>query len=156
MIKQRSLRPEEIDKIKQIDEGKSEYFFRDPDRPDARFVKAHGSVPPEVKRAQTRLRTARWRSELDRRKAPTLQQIGMSLAVALATTDRLAGLSDQEYGLLKRMVADLHARGFDVREALKTMRRLRNKLVDPADRNGEPTERTGMPIAIPGEAPLPF
>jgi len=155
--KSRSLRPEDVDKIAELTEAKRSYFFRDPDRPDGRFVKVFGRVPPEVRRAQGRLRTARWRSELDRKKAPTLHDIGMSMAVALATTSWANRITKLDYELWERTKLDLQSRGFSVGEAKKTLRKLRIKMLDPADRDGEESESCGPPIwNTDGEGKLPF
>src|SRR5260370_864504 len=77
-------------------------FYRDPDRPDSRYVKPCVRVPPEVKKAKARLRTARYRSDLDRKRRPTTHDIGMSMAVALATTSNLRGLTGAELDLFER------------------------------------------------------
>lgn len=55
------------------------------------------------------------------------------------------------------MQAALHhlkANGFDIAEARKTMRRLRMKLVDPADREGETSLSCAEPITRAGVGPL--
>jgi hypothetical protein len=147
MQQQRRPGPKDVDKaVAELDDMRTSVFFRDPDRADGRFVRDGRRRSVDVIRAQGRLRTARWRGELDRRKAATLEQIGKALCVALATTDRLEGLTDAEGSLLGRMIVDLKERGFDVVESMKTLRKLRNRLVDPADRQGEPTATTAAPI----------
>ncbi len=151
----RTLRQDDVDKIAEADDVRKSYFHRDPDRPDGRFVKQRARVSPEVRRAQGRLRTDRWRSDMDRRKAPTAEQIGMAMVVAMATSSNLRGLTRAELDLFERAFHDLKARGFDIKEAVRTMRRLRNRLVDPADRDGEPTE-SSVAFAAVGEPELPF
>lgn len=154
MVKlRRQLRPEDLDRIAEMDDAKGVYFQRDPDRPDSTFVKPRRRQPVEVRRAQQRLRTARWRSERDRRKAPTTEQVGMALAVALATTSWSDKLTSADYDLIRRALDDLQARGFSIEEAKKTMRRLRIKMVDPRERAGE--EGCGLPI-WQDERTLPF
>jgi hypothetical protein len=140
MAKLRTLNRDDVDRIAQLDSVRSATFFRDPDRPDSRYVRSRGPVPAEVRRAQGRLRTAHYRAELDRRKAPTTRDLGMALAVALATTPRLNTLTRSDFDLIRRALLDLQARGFDMAEARKTMRRLRSRLMDPADREGEADE----------------
>jgi hypothetical protein len=152
----RTLTTAEAAMVAEIEETKKTRFYRHPDRPDSRYVRSRVRVPPEVKRAKASLRTARYRSELDRAKRPTTHDIGMSLAVALATTNWQSLLTDADYDLLRRALLDLQARGFSRDGALKTLRSLRIRLVDPADRQGEPDENCGMPIPITGERPLPF
>lgn len=87
------LKQDDVDRILEMDSMRGTTFYRDPDRPDAAFVKSRSRVPEEVRRAQGRLRTARWRADMDRRKAPTALQIGMAMAVALATTNRQSDLT---------------------------------------------------------------
>ena len=151
----RQLTPEDVDRIAALNEACGTYFQRDPDRADNVFVKSRRRQPIEVSRAKARLRTARWRSEKDRRRAPTTAEVGMSLAVALATTSWSDKLTSLDYDLLKRALADLQARGFSIDEARKTLRRLRVKLVDPGDRAGEADESCGPPI-WEDERKLPF
>lgn len=151
----RQLTQEDVDRIAEMDSARGAYFQRDPDRPDSRFVKARRRQPVEVSRAKARLRTARWRSEKDRRRAPTVSEVGMSLAVALATSSWSDRLTSLDYDLLRRALDDLQARGFSVEETKKTMRRLRLRLVDPGDRQGEESEGCGPPIWDDGRK-LPF
>ncbi|MGY0571916.1 hypothetical protein ACTGJ9_013340 [Bradyrhizobium sp. RDM12] len=121
------------------------HFFRAPDRPESRFVKTSRRTPQEVKRAQGRMRTARWRADMDSRKAPTAQQVGLALAVALATTEGISQLSLQDMQLVQRALHHLRCNGFDIAEAKKTMRRLRRRLVDPLDRRSAQMEAGGEP-----------
>jgi hypothetical protein len=67
------------------------------------------------------------------------------LCVALVTSN-LNELTDCERSLIGRMLDDLRLRGFDLKESLQTLRRLRNRMMDPMDRQGEPTETTRPPI----------
>ena len=140
----RRLTQDDVDRIGQTNAVREAYFQRDPDRPDARFVKPRGRAPIEVRRAQQRLRTARWRSDMDRCKAPTLDQIGRSLAVALVTST-LDELTVAEARIIERALNDLKAREFDIDEAKVKLRRLRNKLVPAIDRRGEATA-DGLPF----------
>jgi hypothetical protein len=150
-----SLTQADVDLIHEMDEAKGVYSQRDPDRPDSRFVKPRRRQSVEVSRAKARLRTARWRSEKDRRRAPTVAEVGSALAVALATTSWSDKLTKLDYDLLTRALMDLEARGFSLDEAKKTMRRLRIRLVDPGDRAGEESEGCGAPIWDDGRQ-LPF
>lgn len=152
----RQLTPEDVDRIAEMDSARGAYFQRDPDRPDNVFVKPRRRRPVEVIRAQQRLRTARWRSEMDRRRAPTVSDVGMALATALATSSWSDMLTPADYDLIRRALVDLEARGFDPKEVRKTMRRLRLRLVDPGDRQGEESEGCGPPIWQDDERRLPF
>lgn len=141
------LRQDDVDKIAELDSVRSTMFYRDPDRPTPRFVKPGRRTPPEVRRAQGRMRTARWRSEMDRRRAPTAEQIGMAMVTALATTSRgQVDLTRDDRHLVQAALHHLVANGFDIDEAKRTMRRIRNRLVDPADREGEASESCSAPL----------
>ena len=157
----RRLTQDDVDRIAEMDVAKGTYFQRDPLRPDNAFAKRKKrSVPIEVKRAQGRMRTARWRSSLDKKRAPTVADVGMALAAAIATTNWSDKLTPADFILLSRALHDMDERGFDVKEAAQTLRRLRNRLVDPADRAGEESEIAGVggfPNAWEqGERRLPF
>lgn len=151
----RGLTPEDADRISEMDAAKGVYFQRDPERPDSRFVKPRRRQPIEVRKAQQRLRTARWRSEMDRRKAPTVAEVGMALAVALATTNWSDKLTSLDYDLIRRALNDLKARGYSIDEAKNTLRRLRVRMVDPGDRAGKADDSCEPPI-WQDERRLPF
>jgi hypothetical protein len=55
-------------------------------------------------------------------------------------------VSGKDWRLVGRALADLQSRAFDLAEVKASLRRLRNRMVDPADRNGEPGESDGEPI----------
>jgi hypothetical protein len=99
----------------------------------------------EVAKAQGRIRTAAWRNALDRRACPTTNQIAMALVKALVTS-RPEEITAADRGIVGKALVDLFARGFDLKEARAMLRRLRNRLVDPKDREGEPGESTSEPL----------
>ncbi len=140
-----------------IDETRKTEHWRDHDcRPEARAFRSRGRVPPEIVRAQTRLRTAHWRNQQDRRRAPDAREIGMSMLHALITS-RLSEITRSDKDLIARMLVDLDARGYSVVEAKATLRRMRNRYVDPGDRQGEPTEsRPALQFAGEANDDLPF
>lgn len=140
------LNEEEARRIAELDDVRATHFFRAPDRPDSRFVKSSRRVPIEVRRAQARMRTARWRSELDRRKAPTTRDVGMAMVIALSTMEHVGRLTEEDVNIVRRAFAYLEANGFAVEEAKALIRRMRLRLVDPADREGEESETRGPPI----------
>jgi hypothetical protein len=151
--------PDDVDRtVARLNEALKTEHWRNPDRPDATFIKNRGRRPPEIVRAQGRIRTASYRNALDRRCAPTTQQIAMALVTALVTT-RQSELTEADRGIVGRALVDLVARGFDLHEAKAMLRRLRNRLVDEADRAGEPGDSTAEPLAPSswGAAPkMPF
>lgn len=125
--------------VARIDETRVAEHFRNPDRPDARFVKPRRSQDPAIGRAKARARTAAWRVRLDQRRAASTTTIGMALVMALATAKR-SGMTGEDWSLVARAMADLQSRGFDLAEVKASLRRLRNRMVDPVDRKGEPGE----------------
>ncbi|MCA6098167.1 hypothetical protein [Bradyrhizobium australafricanum] len=149
------MKPEGIDRVvEQIDRTRREEHFRIPDRPDAQVFKPKKMgrrVPVEIVRAQTRLRSAAWRNRMDSRAAPDAREIGMALVHALITS-RLSELTWTDRDLLGRALMDLHARGYSVVEAKQTLRRMRNRCVDPGDR-----EAPALKVAVESpESELPF
>lgn len=136
----------EVDRIvARIDETRAAEHFRNPDRPNAKFIRRRRRQDPAIGRAKTRLRTADYRNRLDRRGAPSTAQIGMSLVVALVTAN-LGDLTEADRGLVGRALVDLQERGFSVAEAKDMLRRLRSRIVDPADRQEESADDSGHPI----------
>jgi hypothetical protein len=136
----KTLKPNDVDRIvEKLDETRVAEHWRNPDRPDARFVKKARSQPIEVVRAQGRIRSSHYRNKLDQRRAPTAYQVGMAMVCALVTSSP-SELTEADKGILGRALADLQGRGFSIIEAKNMLRRLRNRLVDPPDREGEPTE----------------
>jgi hypothetical protein len=143
------LSDDDVARIAELDDVRRTHFFRDPMRPDARFVKSSRRVPPEVKRAQGRMRTARYRAAMDQRKAPTVSEIGMAMVTALVTA-RLDELTSPDRQLVMRALHFIKANGWDVDEAKRTLRRMRMRLVDPLDRQSEESETCGPPIRPAG------
>jgi hypothetical protein len=87
--------------VQQLDETRRAEHWRNPDRPDARFVRSPGRQDPKISRAKTRIRTAHYRNRLDQRGAPSTYQIGMSLVCALVTA-RLDELTEVDRGIVGR------------------------------------------------------
>lgn len=135
----KSVKSDDVDLIvDQIDETRVAEHFRNPDRPSTRFIKPRRRQDPAIGRAKTRLRTAHYRSRLDQRCAPSTAEIGMALVVALVTSPSSSSMSRSDWNLVGRALADLQARGFDLREVKSTLRRLRGRMIDPADGGAEP------------------
>jgi hypothetical protein len=76
----------------------------------------------------------------------------MAIVHAMVTS-KLSLLTNDDRGILHAALLDLHARGFSLNEAKATLRRLRNKLVEPADRAGEPAESTSGATVTNAEHP---
>jgi hypothetical protein len=146
-------KPSDVDRIvAKIDETRIAEHWRNPDRPNAKFVKRRRQ-DPKITRAKTRVRTAHYRNRLDQRGAPSTAQVGMSLVVALVTAN-LDALTQEDRGIVRRALVDLQGRGFSVVEALNMLRRLRNRVVDPADREGASTGAPIEPSAWAGTSPI--
>jgi len=142
-----NLRPSDLDKIvEQIDKRKESEFWRDPDRPATVFVPLRQRQDPKIVKAKARARTAAWRNGLDRARRPEARDVGMSLVTALVTSANLLDMTETEVRFVTAALADLESRGFDRKETLKVLRRLRNRLVHPDDRRGESAESTGPSI----------
>jgi len=125
-----SAKTSEVDRIvAAIDDTRIAEHFRSTDRPDSRFVKPRRRQDPSIRRAKTRLRTAAYRNRLDQRRAASTAQIAMSLLVALLTSKRSL-LTDSDRDLIGRALSDLQERGFDLREVLDSLLRLRRRVVD--------------------------
>jgi hypothetical protein len=126
----------------------AELFFRNDDRPSTQFVPVRQRQDPEIRKAKAQARTAAWRMECDRRKRPEARDVGMALLLALVTSPDLLDMTGRELRFVGAALADLEARGFDREETKAVMRRLRNRMVDPGDRQGEESESTG-PAIVP-------
>lgn len=140
----RRLTQDDVAMISKIDNVTKSYFGRDVERPDNRFCKARGRMPIEVRRAKQRMRTARWRADMDRRKSPTIDEVGRALVEALVTSDRdkLMDRTGVEFDLVKRALVILRDRGYSIDETKETLRRRRDRLVHPGDRPDEDSEST--------------
>jgi hypothetical protein len=137
-MRQMNLEKAGIDAIVAVlDETRETEYFRNPDRPSGRFIQNRRWQDPEVSRAKARIRTAHWRNRMDARGAPTASQIGMAMVKSLVTS-RLDELTDAERSLIGRALVELQVRGFCIVETKNVLRKLRNRLVDEADRPGEP------------------
>ena len=138
------LKPEDVDRIvAKIDETRRAEHFRNPDRPSTMFLPVRQKQDPRIRQAKARARTAAWRNKCDRENRPEARDIGMALVTALATSPNLLNMTEPEVGFITAALADLDARGFDRAQTLRVLRRLRNRLLDPGDRQGEDSESTG-------------
>jgi hypothetical protein len=129
-----------------IDETRATEHFRNPDRPNGRAFRERQRQDPAITRAKTRLRTQHYRNRLDAKRVPTTYQLGAALVMALATADGRF-MSQADYHVVGRALADLQARGFDIAEVKESLRRMRNQMMDPADRSGEPDGNVGAPVS---------
>ncbi len=135
-----SVNQNEVDRIvARLNETRTTEHYRNHDRPDSRFVKPRRRQDPSIGRAKARIRTAYYRNRLDERGAASTHEIGMAMVMALVTSDA-ENMTKTDWNLVGRALADLQSRGFDLAEVKSTLRRLRNRMVDPADHDYESTE----------------
>jgi hypothetical protein len=142
------MRSEDVRRtVDRIDADRREHLFRMTDRPSTEFVPVRQRQHPDIVKAKAQARTAAWRMQGDRLGRPEARDIGMALVTALVTSDlsRLT-VESGETTFITSALADLAARGFDRKQTLLVLRRLRNRLVDPGDRQGEESETTGAAI----------
>jgi hypothetical protein len=141
-------KPSDLDRIvAQIDEARQAEHWRNPDRPNGQFVKRRRRQDPKIRRAKGRVRTAVWRNGLDRLGRPEARDIGMAMVAALVTSENLLDMTQAELRFVTAALANLENRGFARDQILQVLRRLRTRLVDPEDREGE---STGEPIGRSG------
>jgi hypothetical protein len=140
-----------------LDDTRETEYFRSESRPDGRFIQPRRWQDPAVSKAKARIRTARWRNRMDDRRAPTAQQVGVAMVRVLVTSS-MDELTRSDFDFIGRTLVELQVRGFSIEETKKTLRKIRNKLVDLADREGEHSDSTGEVIS-PGsmqDKRLPF
>jgi hypothetical protein len=113
--------------VREIDETRTAEHFRDPYRADARFSRRRQD--PEVAKAKARLRTAAWRAALDRRKRPTVSQVGVALAVAFAAHPDFFEIYRLEGSILQRALEHLESNGFSIAEAQDVLRQIRRRML---------------------------
>jgi hypothetical protein len=73
-----------------------------------------------------------------------------------ADLEAMLDRANPDFMLVQRTLLALEARGFDLAETKAMLRKLRNRYVDPADRQGEATESTGTPIWPKSWGPAPI
>jgi hypothetical protein len=122
--------------VDEIDLAKMQYFERNPDRPQGR-LRMSGRKPIEIKKAESRVRTAAWRKQNDGRKRPEAYHCAIqfldSVMVVIRATGR-EGLEDlrETEQAFQHALATLERRGYDKEQARAVFKRLmrRNKESD--------------------------
>jgi hypothetical protein len=117
--------------IEQIDEAKVAYFERNPDRPVGR-ARPRSRKPVEVLKAESRMRTAAWRKQLDDRRAPEAYHVALQFLLSTIDVARAAGfeVSDmpETKAAFKHSLDALEARGFDREQAMAVYKRLTRRV----------------------------
>jgi hypothetical protein len=113
--------------VEQIDAGKEAYFTRHPDGPQGR-VRPRSRKSAEILKAESRMRTAAWRADLDKRGRPESDTVALALLVCLIDVAREAGLDVADLPETKRafdkMFSVMAARGFQRNEVEAVVKRL--------------------------------
>jgi hypothetical protein len=113
--------------VAEIDQARAAYFERNPDRPQGR-VRARSRKPADVLKAESRMRTAAWRSQLDKLGRPESDQVALQFLVCLIDVAREAGheVADlpETRRAFDRMFAAMSERGFQRSEVEAVVRRM--------------------------------
>ena len=117
--------------VDRIDEAREQYFFRDPDRPQGR-VRARSKRPADVLKAESRMRTAAWRKQLDDRRAPESYHVALQFLLSTIDVARAAGFEAEDLPETRKAfdhaLDALEARGFDRQEARAVFKRLTRRV----------------------------
>lgn len=117
--------------VDQIDTARKAYFDRNPDRPIGR-ARARSKKPADVVKAESRLRTAAYRKQLDDRRAPEAYHVGIQFLLSTIQVAREAGFEADELPETKKAfdhaLDALEARGFDRQEARAVFKRLTRRV----------------------------
>ena len=101
----KSVNQNEVDRIvARLDETRAAEYYRNHERPDARFVKARRRQDPSIGRAKARIRTANYRNRCDERGAASTHEICMAMVVALVTASANS-LTRSDWNLVGRAIA---------------------------------------------------
>ena len=117
--------------VAEIDAARQQYFERSPDRPQGR-ARLRIRKPAEVVKAESRLRTAAWRADLDKRGRPESNAVAVQLLICLIEVARDAGFDVADLPETKRAFGQLFAvmaqRGFQRTEVEAVIRRMTRRI----------------------------
>ena len=113
--------------VADIDEARSAYFSRNPDRPQGR-VRTRSRKPAEILKAESRMRTAAWRADLDKRGRPETNQVATQFLISLVEVARESGYSVEDLPETKasfvKMFDAMAERGFQRDQVEAVIRRM--------------------------------
>jgi len=122
--------------VAEIDRARESYFTRSTDRPQGR-IRMRSRKPGEVKKAESRLRTAAWRDGLDKRGRPESDAVALQLLVCLIHVARDSGYAVEDLPETKRafdrMFSIMEQRGFQRSEVAAVVKRLTRRTGDRDD-----------------------
>jgi hypothetical protein len=114
--------------VADIDAAREAYFGRSPDRPQG-SARARSRKPPEILKAESRLRTAAWRQANDKSGKPEAFVVALQFLVSTVSLAREKGLEGLDAfrsseAAFQHALDELVARGFDREAAKAVFRRL--------------------------------
>lgn len=121
--------------IADIDAAKGAYFERSADRPQGR-VRARPWKSHEIKKAESRMRTAAWRCQNDKQGRPEGFAVAMQFLVSTVSLARESGLEGLDAfrpseAAFQHALSELVARGFDMEASKAVFRRLTRRIKSP-------------------------
>jgi hypothetical protein len=117
--------------VEHIDAARKAYFERSPDRPQGR-VRARSRKPAEIVKAESRLRTAAWRADLDKRGRPESDTVAVTLLLCLIDVARDSGFEVADLPETKRafdkVFAVMAERGYQRNEVEAVIKRMTRRV----------------------------
>jgi hypothetical protein len=118
--------------VPQIDAARESYFARSTDRPKGRII-TRSRKTDEVVKAESRMRTAAWRSQNDGRKRPEAYHCSMQFLASMLHIVRQSGhegLEDfrETEKAFQHALDTLEQRGFDKDQAKTVFKRLTRRV----------------------------
>jgi hypothetical protein len=117
--------------VEQIDAARRQYFERSPDRAQGR-VRTRSRQTEELKKAKSRLRTAAWRSQLDKLGRPETDQVAVQFLVCLIDIARENGHAVDDLPETKaafdRLFSVMTVRGFRRGEVEAVVKRMTRRI----------------------------
>jgi hypothetical protein len=122
--------------VAEIDLAKGQYFERSSDRPQGRVL-VRSRKSDEIRKAESRMRTAAWRCQLDKLGRPESYQVALQLLVCLIHVARKSGFEVEDLPETKRafetMFTVMEERGFQRSEVEAVLKRLKRRTRDDRD-----------------------
>lgn len=117
--------------VAEINAGRKAYFDRSPDRPQGR-VRQRSRKPSEILKAESRLRTAAWRADLDKRGRPESAAVALQFLVSLIDVARESDFEVEDLPETKRafdrLFDTMTQRGFQRTEVEAVVKRLTRRV----------------------------
>jgi hypothetical protein len=111
-----------------IDQVRRTRLARSESRPSSKLRRSTTEDRKALTRASGRLRTAAWRCDLDTKRRPESDVVGLALLTAVATWPKGLSFDPASIAIVVAAFDDLIARGFDRREIEQVFKRFRKNL----------------------------